>query len=218
MELEHIACSFEVKEAKASGDIGTIIGLGSHFNNVDHGADVILPGAFDKSLKAKMPAMLWQHDHSQIPGKWTAAKEVEDGLELKGDLALKTQLGSDVHVLSSMGAVTGLSIGFVIPPGGAEYQEDGIRTIKEVDLWEVSIVTFPMNELARVQSVKARLASGGIVTKREFEAFLRDAGFSRNQSKAVCAEGWNGIDPDREDLKSIAEAIETLSGVLNHGN
>lgn len=209
MELERASCKFDVTDSKASGDIGTITGLGSHFSNVDSGMDVIEPGAFEATLKEKMPAMLWQHDHTQIPGKWTGAKEVEKGLELTGDLALKTQLGNEVHILAGMKAVTGLSIGFVIPPGGAEYRDD-IRIIHEVDLWEVSIVTFPMNELARVQSVKTSLAKGEMPTKRELEAFLRDAGFSRNEAKGFIAEGWKGIAPEREALGEVAEKLDSM--------
>lgn len=209
--LEYTHCKFDVKKA---GDEGTITGLGSHFYNVDKGADVIMPGAFEESIAEKMPAMLWQHDHTQVPGKWDSAKEVDNGLELSGTFATKTSLGHDVHELAKMGAVDGLSIGFNIPEGGAEFK-DGVRVINKVDLWEVSVVTFPMNELARVTGVKSKLARGEELTERELETILRDAGFSRTMAKSIIARGYK--DARRDDAQNFIDNIDSIREGLQNG-
>ena len=212
MNLEYTCCNFSVKSA---GKKGTIEGLGAHFNNVDHGDDVILPGAFTKSLEQKMPAMLWQHQEDKVPGKWTHAEESKDGLALKGVFA-NTPLGQEAYELTKMEAVTGLSIGFTIPEGGAEF-EKSTRIIKEVDLWEVSPVTFPMNELARVSGVKSKVARGEMLTVREFELFLRDAGFSRRASKRIASEGYKGTQDDvRDEPTALIELLDNIK-VLNNG-
>jgi HK97 family phage prohead protease len=224
MRKEYMSCKFtpiEVKEADGDS-AGTITGLGSHFNNVDHGDDVIRPGAFQKSIDEFNSGetrfkMLWQHDVDRIPGLWTEAKEVENGLQLKGRF-VNTPLGQEVRELTRSGAVDGLSIGFMIPPGGAKMNSKGIREISEIKLFEVSVVTFPMNELATVTSAKTALARNGIkgISKRELEAILRDAGLSRMEAKALLAQGFDGLDSGREDLSDLVLAVNKCSEVLKN--
>lgn len=210
MSHEQAFCRFELK---AAGSKGEIEGLGSVFNNVDHGDDVILPGAFAKSLEQKLPAMLWQHQHDKVPGKWISAEETKEGLQLKGVFA-NTPLGQEAYELTKMEAVTGLSIGFTIPEGGAEFEKN-VRVIKEVDLWEVSPVTFPMNELARVRRVKSKIAHGKQLTIREFEQFLRDAGYSRRAAESIARDGYKAVpENDRDDLSGVLNHITHLRNVL----
>lgn len=136
---------------------GEFEGYGAVFKNVDFGGDVILPGAFKKSLASqeKLPPMFWMHKADQVPGKWLSMSEDRHGLKVKGQLA-DTQLGREVHTLLKMDAVSGMSIGYMLtkPP---EFTDDGVRIIKEVDLIETSIVSLPMNPLAQISAVKARL-------------------------------------------------------------
>jgi uncharacterized protein len=166
-------------------------GHGSVFGNVDLGSDVILPGAFKRSLAqhkkdGTMPLLFWMHRPDQVPGVWTEMREDDKGLYVRGEL-VDTQLGNEMRTLLQKKAVRGLSIGFRTKE--AEYAEDGVRLIKEVDLWEVSLVSLAMNPLARVEGVKSRLSVGGeyVPTEREFEQRLRDAGCSRKVARHITA-------------------------------
>ncbi len=182
------AFGVEIKDVSSKGDVA---GYGSVFNNVDQGYDVVEEGAFANSLKERgMPKMLFGHDYWSPPiGKWNEAKEDDHGLYLEGSLNLKSQMGSEVHAGLKMGTMDGLSVGFLMKD--YDIAESGIRHIKEADLLEVSVVTFPMNELARVDAVKNRVQQG--ISKRELEWILRDAGFTRAQAKAFIARGFNGL-------------------------
>ena len=109
----------------------------------------------DRITRAPRP-----HDPAQVPGAWTAMKEDTRGLYVKGVLA-DTQLGNEVRTLLGMKAVRGLSIGFSVPQRGMDYEEDGTRVIKEAELWEVSVVSLPMNPRATVMHAKTRLSAAG---------------------------------------------------------
>jgi len=163
------------------------IGHGSMFGNIDLGGDVVLPGAFKRSLakhrKAKsLPQMFWMHDPSRVPGKWTSMGEDEDGLIVKGVLA-DTPLGNEIHTLLKMDAVRGLSIGYSTVD--QDFDADGNRLLKELELWEVSVVSLPMNPLAQVTHAKSQLSAAGeyVPTVKEFERILREAGCSRTVAK-----------------------------------
>ncbi len=181
--------AFELKEVS---DSGSIAGYGSVFGNVDQGFDVVEPGAFDKTLKERgLPKMLWGHDFQLPPiGKWETAKEDDYGLLLKGKLNLDMQLGNEVHSALKMETLEGLSIGYITED--ADFDRHGVQHLKEVVLFEVSVVTFPMNELARVDSVKDRMAQSSN-PKRVLAGILREAGFSRTQAEALVAAGYDGL-------------------------
>lgn len=201
--------AIEVKEVSAAG---TITGYGSIFGNVDGGYDVVEKGAFDESLsKRGLPKMLWGHDLWEPPiGKWSKAEEDDTGLWLEGKINLDMQRGAEVHSALKMGTLDGLSIGYL--PKDSDTTNSGIRHLKSVELFEVSVVTFPMNEEARVDAVK-HLVEGGI-SKKDLERILRDAGFSRQQAKALIADGHDGLVP--RDAKAEAdEIINHMRRVLN---
>ncbi|MCO4318350.1 HK97 family phage prohead protease [Phyllobacterium sp. 21LDTY02-6] len=134
---------------------GSFSGYASLFGEVDLGKDAIEPGAFRKSLRERGAAgirMLWQHDPAQPIGAWTLIREDARGLYVEGRLATGAAKARDVLELLRQGAVDGLSIGFRTAksgPGGR-----GTRRIFEADLWEISIVTFPMLPSARIGQVK----------------------------------------------------------------
>lgn len=187
----NVACEY-----KAAEDGMTFSGYGSVFGEIDSYGDRVMPGAFIASLAkaaevGRMPAMLWQHDARQPVGVWTSMREDERGLFVEGTIA-ETALGRDVYALLKMGAVSGLSIGYSVV---TEQRVDGVNELKAVDLWEVSPVTFPANDAARIEAVKA---AGVSMTRREFERFLRDAGFSHAQAKAITADGF----PEARDERS----------------
>lgn len=174
--------SFEVKMA---GEDGEIEGYGSVFDVVDSYGDIIAKGAFEKTISehkvnGSMPAMLWQHDASQPIGVWTEMTEDSKGLKVKGRLAMNTVKGREAYELMKMGAITGLSIGFMSKQWAYDREAD-IRTLTEVDLWEVSPVTFPANDKSRVTSVKS---VDEIMLPKDAENVLRDAGFSKSDATA----------------------------------
>jgi len=167
-------------------------GHGSMFGNVDLGGDVVVPGAFKRTLAkhrkdGALPQMFWMHDPSRIPGKWLSMSENEDGLVVKGVLA-DTPLGDEVHTLLEMEAVRGLSIGYQVTD--QDYDKDGNRLLKEIDLWEVSVVSLPMNPLAQVTHAKSQLSASGeyVPTSREFERTLRDVGCSQMVAKRIVSK------------------------------
>ena len=150
--------ALEIKEVSADG---TFVGYGSLFNNVDLDRDIMAPGAFTKTLKKKSPQkikLLWQHDPSQIIGVWEELTEDKRGLKVSGRLLIGQGIpkADEAYALLKAGALDAMSVGFMIPPGGWEYDDKKqVRIIKEADLWEISLVTFPANPKARVTRVKS---------------------------------------------------------------
>jgi uncharacterized protein len=226
MKMHRLSVSFGIKAV----DGRTLEGHGSVFGNVDLGADIVLPGAFKRSLarheeQGSMPVMLWQHKHDQIPGVWTAAREDEHGLLLKGEFA-DTQLGRESRTLAKMRAFKGLSIGGLIED--FDFDKQGNRLIKEFDLWETSLVTFPMNPQAQIEAVKALFAD-----PRNLENHLRESGCSKNAAREVVHDLFGTgvmLETDRceadDDLLEAAKALnETLTAQIirsklrsiNHG-
>lgn len=206
-------------ELKSLTPGGEFEGYGSIFHNVDSYADVVAPGAFQKTLskwalKGRMPSLLWQHRQDEPIGAYSEMHEDENGLYVKGQLCLDCRQGAEAYALMKMGAISGLSIGFI--DDVSEYDAARqVRVLKEVDLWEVSLVTFPANDEARIGAVKAALKSGGVPSPKDFERFLRDAGFSRTQAKQIMAEGYKSLTPLR-DAEDPEQATEALKNLLKH--
>jgi len=190
---------------------GTFEGYGSVFGNKDLGNDVIEAGAFAKSLKKRKPQnvkLLYQHKSDMPIGVFDEIREDEHGLVVKGRLALKTQAGAEAYELLKMGALDGLSIGFRVNPKEVSYDKRGNkRIIKEVDLMEVSLVTFPMNPQATVRSVK-----GEQYSIREWENGLRDA-FSLSRSEAKVAAKAVTKCFDQREVDESAELVEAIKNL-----
>jgi len=155
-EMVHIFSKEKLEDVK----IGIIKGYASVFGIQDHHRDVVTKGAFKKTIRSwrlmgKMPKMLWQHDPIQPIGVWQDMGEDDKGLWVRGKLALETQQGREAYHLLKMGAIEGLSIGFrTIKAVRDEARK--IRMITDVDLIEVSLVTFAANGRAMVETVKGR--------------------------------------------------------------
>lgn len=201
---------------KATGDDGSVEGYGSVFGVRDNYDDVIASGAFAQTLKdhksaGTMPAMLWQHDSCEPIGVWTEMVEDGKGLKIKGKLALDTVRGKEAHALLKMGALNGLSIGFVSKQWAYD-RDTEVRTLTEIDLWEVSLVTFPANEKARITGVKAADAAA-VTTVRQAEKALRDAGFSDDAAKAFVAS-VKRIALDERDAHEAAAAMKAANRLL----
>jgi len=167
---------------KAVSEDGLFSGYGSVFGVIDSYKEVVAPGAFAESLSQRTPAMLWQHRSSEPIGVYSTIREDQTGLYVEGRLALKTTRGAEAYELLKMGAISGMSIGFMTREDSYDRVSD-VRTLKKVDLWEVSLVTFPANESARISGVKSIET---IESLADAEAFLRDAGgLSRREATAL---------------------------------
>lgn len=204
-------------QIKATGDDGSIEGYGSVFNVTDNYNDIIASGAFAATLKehkaaGTMPAMLWQHECEEPIGIWTDMVEDGKGLRIKGQLALDTTRGKEAHALLKMGALNGLSVGFISKQWSYDTETD-IRTLTEIDLWEVSIVTFPANGKARVTNIKA--SPDEIDAPKDAERILREAGFSKADATAFVARVMRMGETRRDSADSTAVAMKAATRLLN---
>lgn len=146
-----------IMQIKAVKDDGTFEGYLSVFGDEDSYGDVVEKGAFAKTLQEKGPKrpLLWQHAAFEPVGV-LEAKEDDHGLLIKGSLNLDVQRGREAYSLLKQGAVTGLSQGFV-PVSWTPRKTGGGRQLKEVDLWEGSLATFPALTSAQIHSVRSLL-------------------------------------------------------------
>lgn len=216
MEIKYIDRPFEVKSVD---DDGVFTGYGSVFGNVDSYKEIVAPGAFADSLAAwkdsgRLPPVLWQHRSGEPIGPHLDMREDGHGLVLKGQLLVNdVARAKEARALMKAKAVNGLSIGFV-PREDSFDRVTGIRTLKKIDLWEVSIVTFPANPAAQITGVKSVIDA--LETLADAERFLRDAGgLSRAQAtafigriKAMSGQG----EPD--ELAELQQALQRLSDTL----
>jgi HK97 family phage prohead protease len=186
---------------------GMFSGYASLFGRMDLGKDIVEPGAFVKSLRTRGTSrirMLFQHDPNQPIGAWTELKEDSRGLFVRGRLATGVEKAREVLSLMRSGALDGLSIGFRTVRAKKD-TASGARRIVEADLWEISVVTFPMLPEARVQTVKGKRQ---LPTIREFECWLtRDAGLTRSEARAVIAKGFASLASARDAAPGTSESL-----------
>lgn len=154
------AVRLEVKRAALAlssiSQEGEFAGYASLFNVVDMGDDMVMRGAFSASLVrrgAHLVKMLWQHKASEPIGTWLDVHEDALGLYARGKLNLDVARAREAHALLRDGAVDGLSIGFKTERAVRD-KKSGVRHLYTLDLWEISVVTFPMLPAARVSAVK----------------------------------------------------------------
>ena len=214
MKTRIIDRPFEVKEVS---DNGKFVGYGSVFGEIDSYRDIVMPGAFNKSLKRdfadkgrKVP-MLWQHDSYNPIGVYDVIREDEKGLYVEGACNMDVQQGRECHALMKQGALTGLSIGYNTIDSDVD-DRALTRKLIEVKLWEVSPVTFPAGDSARAQ-VKSL---GEIVTMSELEDYLRDAyGASKKEAVALIAQ-FKAVTAGRSDSVTEADAasINRVKSIL----
>lgn len=156
---------------------GEFEGYASLFNVEDLAGDIVMPGAFRQSLRergVRGVKMLWQHDAAQPVGAWLSIVEDHRGLKVKGRLNLASAKAREVLALMRDGAVDGLSIGFRARVARRD-AASGTRRLYKLDLWEISLVTFPMLPQARVDAVKrGPLFPGGIVHGGVWANIVRD--------------------------------------------
>ena len=219
--------AFEFKTDEVSAE-GEFVGYAStNTNTPDSYGDVILAGAFAKSLAAhkannSMPMMFFGHNATELPiGDWLEMSEDSVGLVAKGRIALDDPLGARVHSAVKAGRVKGLSIGYRIPKGGMmeDPDRDGVYLLKEIDLVEVSIVNIPANSEAQVASVKAakaahelteRLKAGDQLTEREFKKWLKGLSFSNSQAERAVRIHLNGQGDPAKTAPSASDLLKAL--------
>ncbi len=172
-------------EIKVAKDNGTFEGYASVFGGNDSYNDTIEQGAFASTLdgRKRMPLMLYGHNPGRVIGKWLHLSEDSKGLHAKGEFTPGHSDAMNAYASMKHGAIDGLSIGFRIPDGGSDKKEDGGRIIKAVDLVEISVVTMPADDAARIEIVKEDLEA--IASMRDAELFLRDSGYSRATAQTL---------------------------------
>jgi HK97 family phage prohead protease len=187
-------------QIKDLSDEGTFEGYGSVFGNVDSYGEKVMPGAFVASLakhrrEGSTILMLWQHNPDVPIGVWEDLAEDSKGLWGKGRLIMEVQKARETHALMKAKAIGGLSIGYrevkVTPDGN-------VRNLEELDLREISPVSFPANRRARIEAVKSermeefarRLRDGDPMPIKDFEDILREAGVPKSMAVAIASHGY----------------------------
>lgn len=200
--------AFATLEVKAEGEEGRVEGYGAVFNRRDQGGDIVAPGAFRKSLAAgRSVKMLFQHDPSRPIGVWDEVAEDETGLRVKGRFLTSVAAGREAWELVKAKAVDGLSIGYRTVNA---VREEAGRVITEAEIWEVSLVTFPMNEAARIDAMKA-----SAMTERDMERLLtQDAGLSRSVARALMGGGFKALTTMRDAGGELSELAAHMRGIL----
>lgn len=205
-------------EIKQLDERGTFEGLASVYGNVDLGGDIVEAGAFKEFVKTKdgMIRILDGHNTRAPIGKGELT-DTHVGLAIKGRLNLAVARSREVYELMKDHIVDGLSIGFDILTDGFSVREDGVRVLKALKLWEVSVVPFPMNTSALVSTVKS---IERVTSIRELEDLLRDAtGLSRAQAKLHAGAIWKTLTGPREAGGGVSEEVQqTVAAIAAMGN
>ncbi len=213
-------------DMKLDGDTGRFSGYASVFGGVDSYGDTIVRGAYASTLRNNgKPKMFFNHNAYGLPiGKWIKATEDDHGLFVEGELTMGNRQAEDVHAALKHGTLDGLSIGYYLKKGDYDETESG-RIIKKVaSLVEVSVVTFPADSSARVDSSSVKCddtmieAVNDIETVREFERFLRDAGgLSKGLTMALVSRAKTifvqGEPASNVEAKAIEEVLSRINGM-----
>ncbi|MFC4624219.1 HK97 family phage prohead protease [Daeguia caeni] len=212
-------------QVKDLSEDGTFTGYGSVYGNVDSYGERVMPGAFARSLaKHKREGtnvlMLWQHNPNEPIGIWEDLAEDAKGLWGKGRLIMEVQKAREVYALMKAHAIGGLSIGYreikATPDGN-------VRNLEELDLLEISPVSFPANRRARIEAVKSdrmeefarRLRDGNPMPIKEFEDILREAGVPKSMATQIASVGYAKAalgEPEGEKADDATAFLTALRG------
>lgn len=210
LNTKRLYCPFEVKEI---AETGVFSGYASVFGNIDAYGDMVMPGAFAKSLASKMPALLWQHDTYEPIGVWQEFKEDKKGLFATGQLLVDgVTRAKEAYSLLRAGALNGLSIGYMLNDyEWVKTDDEKFRKLTEIDLWEVSLVTFPANDEARISDVKEAISE--LESVRDVEVYLREAGLSRSEAKGIISQLKTLSLREAEEAAAIEEMKNLIKAV-----
>ncbi|MBI1385713.1 MAG: HK97 family phage prohead protease [Rhizobiales bacterium] len=215
--------AFTALDLKSVGEEGLFEGYASLFDREDLGRDLIRRGAFAGTLARRGAGgvkMLFQHDPAEPIGRWSELTEDERGLRCVGQLLPDVRRAREILSLMRAGALDGLSIGFRVVKAHRD-RSSGLRIIEQLDLWEISVVTFPMQPMARVAQVAASPFAAGQPTERQFERWLtRDAGLTRTEARVLISEGFRALSRRLEarggadDSEELCRTIDTARRLL----
>lgn len=217
--------ALDVKEVQPRG---TFSGYLSVFDVIDSYREVVAPGAFRNTLskwkeKDRLPPLLWQHRSGEPLGPFTLMQEDKKGLYVEAQLLVDDiARAKEAYALLKAKVVSGMSIGFNVNDGGEEYDSRaGIIVLKDLDLWEGSLATFPANEACQVESVKGRefiarireqTSAGQLPSIRDFEDSMREVfGFSSSKAKAIASLAIGQL--QREVESKLIDASECLAAI-----
>jgi len=226
-QLEYKRLALEVKQFGDDTEDASFHffeGLASTFGNKDFGDDVVEKGAFTETLKNIVPTILWQHDMRDPIGMPIHLEETKEGLFVKARLPKEDSLVSGrVAPQMRVGSVKSMSIGFSVE----EFEiKDGVRFIQKLTLWEISLVTLPMNEKAKVTDFKSAnpvdIADLEKLESKELEEILRATGkFSRKACTIITSRFVKGQSESDEGnqsesgnvmIEELKKLNETLKG------
>lgn len=190
---------------KFAGGGGNVIeGYAARFGEKDLGGDIIEAGAFTKSIAEirasghRLP-MLWAHGQEDVVGSWHELREDDAGLYALGGVNADVGRGREAVSLVKGGDLSGLSIGYLVPPGG----RDGASLI-EIKLLEISLVAVPL-------APKARVALKDFSGLEDYAAFLRSVGVSRREAEFIARKSWPAItaaDPPEIDFDKVLARLD----------
>lgn len=216
-------------KVKAAGDTGAIEGYASVFGVRDSYNEAVMPGAFADSLarhvrEGSYPLMLWQHNPDEPIGVWNELNDDGKGLFAKGQLLQGVRRADEALIMLKAGAIQGMSIGYRevdVEPADAS---GGPRKLLKLDLLEASIVSFPANRRARVDSVKGdsmmtdfarRLRDGDPPSIKEFEDVLREAGVPKSLAVQIASVGYaKAVRSESEGGEAIKSSVEAALAAL----
>lgn len=226
--VEHKSLCFDEFKSLDSEEEGTFEGYLSVFGNIDHDGDIVVKGAFSKTLtkwrkRKMMPSLQWLHYRDEPVGEWQEMSEDDHGLHVKGKLWVgnPTEAVRKAYNVIRSNAVKGLSIGYRVMKWLTERVDDVmVRKLKEIDLVEGSIAPWAANELAAVTAAKSLKWDGSPDDKKSVERILRDAGFSRREAKALLAGGYEELLRDAvstsptQEVEGMNRSIHNLINIL----
>lgn len=202
MLMHSKSVSFKASDVEAR----TFFGHASTFD-LDRVGDIITRGAFEKTLGARGERVKIMYNHKELIGKPVKMCEDEKGLYVEGKISNTTR-GSEVLELMRDGVLDTMSITYSIPSGGSDYNEAGVRIIKELDLYEFGPVDFAANESAMITGIKS-------LSYKEIERVLREAGLSRSQAKAIASGGVGNLREAEQNAKQQDQFRETMAALLH---
>jgi len=212
-QIEIKSFSLEIKDADSHG---MIRGFASTFGNVDLANDIVDRGAFKKSIRESkgLWPILADHDPAKQIGWNLRAEEDDKGLYVEGKLDMNVQAAREKYSLakqaSELGAKMGLSIGYMVVKAEPDRDKPMIRRIKEVKLFEYSLVTFPMNTEAMITSVKGQTDFGRIAWLKEHILKLKEQGFCDADIELALHGEAATNESDPQELQSLQKLIQLM--------
>lgn len=206
------------------GSLGRFSGDAATYGNVDLIGDIVLPGAFNRCIAEKGThyPLLWSHNMSDVIGSFDV-KDTEASLRIEGSFNMDVQRGREGHALLKRGDLNGLSIGYIVKD--YDYDSEGHRLLKELELIEVSVVAFPCNPEATAEAkqmpleVKSSLAELDDEQRANFKKLVKEA---MDEIEAEEREGKpnedepkteedEGKDPEENNDEDEAKAVRDIT-------